>query len=145
MERGSAADFDAVVEQTNRALIAVVEGDTSDMISLYSRSDVAVLANPFGPPLRGASSVVEEGSRAVAFLKGGTCEFEEIARYATSDMGYVFHIERVVARVEGSDEPRRFALRATMIYRREGDGWKIIHRHADPITTPRPIDWIFEQ
>ncbi len=145
MERRSATDFDAVVEQTNQALIAFVQGDSSGMKSLLSRGDDVVLANPLGPPVRGRSGVEEATDRAVAFLRGGTCEFEEMARHATSDMGYVFHIERVAAKVGESDEPRRITLRVTMIYRREADGWKIVHRQADPIMTPRPIDSIFEE
>jgi hypothetical protein len=28
-------------------------------------------------------------------------------------------------------------LRVTSIFCREDDAWKILHRHADPITTPR--------
>jgi hypothetical protein len=31
----------------------------------------------------------------------------------------------------------------TTIFRREDDAWKIAHRHADPITTPRPIESAF--
>ena len=115
------------------------------MKSLMSRSDDVVLANPLGPPVRGSSAVEKATDRAVAFLKDGTIEFEEMSRYATSDLGYVFHIERVKAKVGDNDEPRRFALRVTMIYRREDDGWKIVHRQADPIMTPRPIDSIFEE
>jgi ketosteroid isomerase-like protein len=26
------------------------------------------------------------------------------------------------------------------VFRREDDRWKVIHRHADPITTPRPAE-----
>lgn len=140
-----AADFDAAVEQTEQALIAFMQGDSSGMKSLLSRSDDVVLANPLGPPARGPSAVEEATDRAVAFLRDGTCEFEELARHSTSDFGYVFHIERVEAKVGESDEPRRFALRVTMIYRREDDGWKIVLRQADPIMTPRPIDSIFDK
>ena len=139
-----ATDFAAVVEQTEQALVAFVQGDSSGMKSLFSRSDDVVLANPLGPPARGRSAVEEATDRAVASFRGGTCEFEVVARYATSDLGFVFHIERVEAKVGESDEPRRITLRVTMIYRREDDGWKIVHRQADPIMTPRPIESIFE-
>jgi len=30
------------------------------------------------------------------------------------------------------------ALRVTTIIRREETGWRVVHRHADPLTTPRP-------
>ncbi len=139
------ADFDAVVEETEQGLAAFVQGDASHMTSLFSRSDDVLLANPLGPPVRGPSAVDEASNRAAALLRGGTIEFEEMARHATSDLGYVFHIERVMAKVGDSEEPRRFALRVTMIYRREDVGWRIVHRQADPITTPRPIESIFEE
>ena len=35
--------------------------------------------------------------------------------------------------VEGQDEARPTALRVTQMYRREADGWKIVHRHGDAI------------
>lgn len=145
MERRSTTDFDAVVEQTNKALSAFVQGDSSSIKSLFTHGDDVVLANPLGPRLRGRREFEEGTDRAVAFLSDGTIEFEEMARHATPDLGYVFHIERVVAKVGDSDDLSRIALRVTMIYRREDDGWKIVLRQADPIMTPRPIDSIIEK
>ena len=139
------ANFDGVVEETEQALAAFVQGDASSMLSLFSRSDEVVLANPLGPPVRGPAAVDEGAARAATLLRDGTIEIEEIARHATSDLGYVFHIERVTAKVGDIEEHRRFALRVTMIYRREDDGWRIVHRQADPIVTPRPIESIFEE
>jgi hypothetical protein len=86
MERRSATDFDAVVEQTNQALIAFVQGDSSAIKSLFTRGDDVVLANPLGPPSRGRRDFEEGTDRAVAFLRDGTVEFEEMARHATSDL-----------------------------------------------------------
>jgi ketosteroid isomerase-like protein len=145
MNAPQAAGFDSVVEQTERALVAFAQGDSSGMKSLLSRSDDVVLANPLGPPSRGWSEVEEATDRAVASLRDGTMEIEELARHATSDLGYVFHIERVAAKVGESDELSRITLRVTMIYRRKDDGWKIVLRQADPIMTPRPIDSIIEK
>lgn len=145
MELRSANDFDAVVEQTNQALIAFVQGDSSAITSLYSRGDDAVLANPLGPPLRGGSAIVEESERMATNFRDGTIEFEEIARYATPDLGYLFHIERSESKIGTNAEPSLITLRVTMIYRREDDGWRIVLRQADAITTPRPIDSIIEQ
>jgi ketosteroid isomerase-like protein len=145
MNAAQADDFDAVVEQTRQALIAFVQGDSSGMNSLFSRGDDVVLANPLGPPLRGGSAIAEAGERIAPNFRDGTCEFEELARHATSDFGYVFHIERSESKIGENAEPSRITLRVTMIYRREDDGWKIVLRQADPIMTPQPIDSIIDK
>jgi hypothetical protein len=31
-------------------------------------------------------------------------------------------------------QPRSITLRATQVYRREGDEWKVAHRHAETVT-----------
>jgi ketosteroid isomerase-like protein len=37
------------------------------------------------------------------------------------------------------------ALRVTSVFRLEHDVWKLVHRHADPITTPRPAASVINQ
>ena len=73
---------------------------------------------------------------------GDPVQFERIAEYATEDLGYVLWIERTRLKTGDTDEMRPVSLRVTTIFRREDGDWKIIHRHADPITTPRPIESI---
>lgn len=54
-------------------------------------------------------------------------------------------VEHYQAKVGGSDEVTPVSLRCTTIFRREGDAWKIVHRHADPITAARPAEWVVQR
>jgi hypothetical protein len=53
-------------------------------------------------------------------------------------------IERAKAKIGGREEITPLALRATMIFRPEEGEWKIVHRHADPITTAQPADSVIQ-
>ena len=86
-----------------------------------------------------------EGDReAAAHFKRGSLHVEEATRYATGDLGYVVQGERNEVQLAGSDDIDVISLRVTMIFRREGDTWKVAHRHADPITSTRPISTAIE-
>lgn len=58
--------------------------------------------------------------------------FEVLAYDVVGDMAYTAGLEHTSASVDG--EPRTYTLRATQVYRREGGGWKVAHRHADTVT-----------
>jgi SnoaL-like domain len=47
-------------------------------------------------------------------------------------------------KVGGAEEMVRVALRVTTIFRREDDGWKVVHRHADPITDRQPPESLLQ-
>jgi len=58
----------------------------------------------------------------------------------------VLQIERAEAKIGASEEITPLAVRATMIFRPEEDGkWKIVHRHADCITTPQPAESVIQE
>lgn len=141
MEHGSGtADFDTVVEQTRQALVAFVQGDSSGMKSLFSSSDDVVLANPLGPPTRGRNGLEEIADRAVSHFRDGTCEFEETARHATADLGYVFHIERTVAKVGESNEPSHAARHDDLSPRRRRLEDRPSASRSDHDTATRRVD-----
>jgi ketosteroid isomerase-like protein len=122
-----------------------MKGDPEAKKGLYSKGDDATLANPLGPPARGWNQVEEALERAASQVRDGeVVAFERISQYATADLAYIIEIERTRAKIGGTDDMAAFSLRATTIFRREDDGWKVVHRHADPITAPRPIESVVQ-
>jgi ketosteroid isomerase-like protein len=57
----------------------------------------------------------------------------------------VVEVERFEGKVGEREEITPLALRATMILRPEEGVWKVVHRHADPITTPRPAESMIQK
>jgi ketosteroid isomerase-like protein len=137
----SADTFDSAVEAfRSQALPAFLRGDHTTNAAHFSHEDDVTLANPLGPPVRGWAAVNQVVAMAAAQVTDGSLrELEEVSRYSTDDLGYVVQIERAQAKLGGADEISPISLRVTMIFRREDEGWKVVHRHADPITGPRPV------
>ena len=142
---GPHSDFDDVVEAYRKALVLFLNGDPKPPPNFFSRRDDVTLANPLGPPRRGPADVGKAIREAAGQLSDGAIHgFEEVSRYRTADLGCIVYIERTEARLAGRENPTPIALRVTMIFRREGDAWKVVHRHADPITTSGSITPVFE-
>jgi ketosteroid isomerase-like protein len=132
------SEFLRVIEDNHRAVDAFVKGDAAPLGALYSRADDATLANPFGPPVRGWVQIESTMAQAAALYRQGEATgFELVATYETEDLAYVVELEQFLAMVGGAEERTPLALRVTTIFRREHGAWRIVHRHADPITTPR--------
>jgi hypothetical protein len=98
-------------------------------------------ANPLGPPGARVDRVSNALRRAVFQLsEGEVLASERISGYSSGDLAYLLEIERFRVKVGGAREPAPSSFRLTTIFRGEEDAWKILHRHADPITTPRPVE-----
>lgn len=138
------SDFDGAVDAYRRALGMFVTGDARQVLDLFSRREDVTLANPLGPPRRGWADVEKGVSEAAANFVGGSVRFEEVSRYSTSDLGYVVQLERCEVQFAGRDGIIPSSLRVTMVFRREGDNWRVAHRHADPITAARPISTVID-
>ncbi|TMB92673.1 MAG: DUF4440 domain-containing protein [Chloroflexi bacterium] len=137
--------FDDVVQQSHLAWGEFIKGDAEPIKPLWSHGDDVTVANPFGLPARGWQNVAATMERAATlYREGEVVGFERVATHATSDLGYIVEIERYRAKVGGREEVSPVALRVTSILRREDGGWKIVHRHADPITSARPAESVIQ-
>jgi ketosteroid isomerase-like protein len=141
----AASDLAQVIEQYHQALAAFLQGDPEPDKRLFSHRDDVTLANPLGPPVRGWTQVAAAMDRASSQLREGEqLAFERIAEYETAELAYLVQIERGRVKIGGATQPARSSLRTTTIFRREAGEWRIVHRHADPITSPRPPESVVE-
>ena len=134
------SELEKITEQNHQALDAFVRGDPEPLKSLYSHRDDVIIANPFGPPAKGWKMAAATMERAATnYRDGNAVGFERISEYATTDMAYVIEIERYHSKIGGGKKLLPIALRVTTIFRCEDGVWRIILRHADPITSARPV------
>ena len=114
--------------------------------TVFSHREDVSLANPFGPPAHGWDEVAKTMERAASnFRDGGMVAFEEVAKYVTPELAYTVWLEQQKAKIGGREDVTPFTLRVTMIYRPEDGEWKVVHRHADPITTPQPAESVIKE
>ena len=130
VEKSEAA---ALIERSAEANAALMQGDVDRYRALVPTSGDFTLMSPFGgAPSHGASLTDERWEAMRRFFRNGTLQQELVQSYATADMVVLATIER--ARVEVGGLPAQdWALRVTLVYRRAGTGWQLVHRHADPL------------
>ena len=132
-------DLDELIERYHSALGEFMTGNPQPAVAFFSRRDDITLANPFGPVARGPNQVKLAAERAAMNYRGGRAiGFEPFAKCVTPDLAYLVEVERYEAKVGSRSDLKPLALRVTSIFRRETDGWTLVHRHADPITTVQP-------
>jgi ketosteroid isomerase-like protein len=139
-------EVDELIEQFHLASDEFLKGNPEPVNKLWSRRDDVTLANPFGPAVRGWDEVAKAGERAASQVRDGQLvSVEIVAKHVTSELAYVVEIERPKAKVGGSKDITPFALRVTMIFRPEEGTWRIVHCHADPVTTPQAAQSIIQE
>ena len=140
-------DFDEVVEQYHLALNEFLKGNPEPLKSFFSHRDDVTLANPLvGLPARGWERVAATLEHAsLQFTDGENVGFETVTKDVSPELAYVLLIERDKVKVGESEDFAPSALRVTMIFRPEDGEWKVVHRHADPITTPQPAESVIQE
>jgi ketosteroid isomerase-like protein len=128
--------LDELLDRYHRAADAFSRGDPAPVKELYSEADDVTLANPFGPARLGREAVLRALDYASSRMSDGqVVGFDEIARYTSRELATILEVEHWYARIGDRDSVEPFDLRVTTTFRHESGEWKIVHRHADPIST----------
>jgi ketosteroid isomerase-like protein len=137
---------DQLIDQYQLALDEFMKGNPEPVQELFSHTEEASLANPYGPPVRGWDKVAKTTEHAASLRRDGrTTSFEIVAKYVTAELAYIVQIEHLESKIGESEDVTPYDLRATMIFRPEDGTWKVVHRHADPITTAQPAESVIQQ
>lgn len=137
MTPGTITDNDIadLIRHTAEANSALIRGDINGYLALIKHAEDYTLMAPFGgAPERGFDTSTENLARLAGFFKGGKADLELVQTYASGDLVVLVIIERHQAEVGGLPE-QNWSLRVTLVFRREGSEWRLVHRHADPLVT----------
>lgn len=136
MGRDSAVELQGVIERYYQACDSFSRTDPAPIKALCSHSDDMTLANPFGPAVHGWDKVSAALDHASSrFSDGWVNEFTRIATYESADLACIHDLERWHTRLGDDADVSMFEIRVTTVFRREDGEWRVVHRHADPITT----------
>jgi ketosteroid isomerase-like protein len=141
----AADDLDQVIERYHLALSEFSRGDPDPVKDFYSGRDDVAIANPFFPLTRGREQVVARLERSVQNFRDGEVGFQNVVKWVSGELACIVELEEWKAKVGGREDVTPFTLRVTTLFRAEGGGWKVVHRHADPITTARPAESVIPE
>ena len=111
-----------------------MRGDLEGYRRLIAASHDFTLMAPFGgKPTRAADLSSERWASIARFFRNGRdASFEPVQAYRSADMVVLAAIERAHVEVGGL-AGQDWALRVTLVFRKEKDQWLLAHRHADPL------------
>jgi len=125
-------DFDSFMPARAKAAESYTNGDSGPVLALLTRHGKSTFFGPGGGYTEGAKEVAathEHGAKA--FEPGGENRLELLQVFASDGVGYWVGIQHATVRMHGKSEPVPMSLRVTEVFRREGEEWKLVHRHAD--------------
>ena len=133
--------LESAISESHEALRKILNGDPSGYAALFADRDDITLGNPFGPFGQGRAAVLKALNNASTKYKDGSVvRVERIAVYGDRKLVVLVEIEHDRAKLGASTDFAEFAARVTSVYEKIGNRWRLVHRHADPITTPRAAE-----
>jgi len=112
---------------------AFMRGDMDAYLKLIRHAPDYTLMQPFGGPFsRGFDRNAEHLQQLASYFQDGETKMELVQAYASGDMAVLAVIEWQHGKVGGLPD-QEWPLRVTLVFRRDGAEWLLLHRHADPL------------
>jgi ketosteroid isomerase-like protein len=131
-DAASERDVDELVLRATQAHEALMRGDSKRYRALIPYADDFTLMSPFGgTPTHGAALSDERWEEIGRFFRDGRgSTLERVQAYRAPDLVVLAVIERTHVAV-GAIPAQDWALRVTLVFRKENGQWLLAHRHAD--------------
>jgi ketosteroid isomerase-like protein len=135
------SDLGQLVERVQEAAGALIQGDVRRYFALVNEAPDYTLMPPTGGPTRHGPDTSAASIAALEefFAGAGEADFEIEQSYASGDLVVLVGVERQHGRVGGLPD-QDWSLRVTLVLRREGSDWRLVHRHADALVHPISMD-----
>jgi ketosteroid isomerase-like protein len=134
MVQGNVTEVDVaeLIRSTAEAAAAYIQGDIHRYLALIKHADDYTLMPPYGGEPKRGFDTKEALESTPKMFRGGEADLELVESYASGDMAVLVAIERQHGEVGGMPD-QDWSLRVTLVFRREGPEWQLVHRHADPL------------
>lgn len=111
------------------ALNSMANGDAGPMSDIWSHGASVTTMHPIGGREVGWDEVQGPWQQVASISSGGRVTLRDQMIQATEDLAY--EVGNEVGEFTMGGERISLDLRVTNVYRREADGWKIVHHHTD--------------
>jgi ketosteroid isomerase-like protein len=129
---GAGDGFEAMLNAVDAAQLELQNGRPEAYKALWSHSDDVTLSGGFGGTVeKGWGQVGRRLDWVAAQFSKATHENERIVAHASGELGYLVQLEHIRFHAPGQREESSRDYRVTMIFRREAESWRIVHRQAD--------------
>jgi ketosteroid isomerase-like protein len=101
--------------------------------------DFTLMQPSGGATSHGFNPTPERLAELAANFRNGTAKIELEQAITSNDIVVLVYVERQEVEVSGLPM-QDWSLRVTQVFLREGDDWKLVHRHADPLVRAQSLD-----
>lgn len=135
------ADLQATLSKQDAAQVEFYNGRPAAAKALWSHADDVTLTGGSGGAIeKGWKNVSERLDWASANYSKGSQTNERILVTVNGNFAYVVGYQHIRFHVPGQSKESERHYRVTTVFRREPEGWRVVHRHADTMMakqTPR--------